>query len=454
MPILPADIVHLLRPFAQAFSERTWEWVQLLIVGAILAPGRRTVTAILRVLGLSHERQFQRYHRVLNRVKWSGLLVSRILVSLVIATFLVAGVPLLIAADETIERRSGEKIRAKGVFRDPLRSSKKRVVHCFGLRWISMMLLVPVPWSTRLWALPFLTVLAPSQATNLANGKRHKTSIDWIGQMIRVVRRWFPTRPLVLIVDGGLAAIKLGLICCRLLLPITYVSRLRLDAALHDLPTPAVASKRGPKAKKGPRQQTLSARLTDPNTVWERITVAWYGSTQREVEVVSGTALWYTSGYDPLPLRWVLVRDRASKQPFAPQAFFATDQETSAQQIIEWFVVRWNEEVTFEEVRAHLGVETQRQWSEKAIARTTPALLGMFSLITMLGYHLTQDQEMPVRSAAWYTKRTATFADVIALVRRHLWTSMKYTNSACKSGYVPIPNEVVHSLIDTFCYAA
>jgi hypothetical protein len=193
MPILPADIVHLLRPFAQAFSERTWEWVQLLIVGAILAPGRRTVTAILRVLGLSHERQFQRYHRVLNRVKWSGLLVSRILVSLLIATFLVAGVPLLIAADETIERRSGEKIRAKGVFRDPLRSSKKRVVHCFGLRWISMMLLVPVPWSTRLWALPFLTVLAPSQATNLANGKRHKTSIDWIGQMIRVVRRWFPT---------------------------------------------------------------------------------------------------------------------------------------------------------------------------------------------------------------------------------------------------------------------
>src|SRR5436309_1544739 len=158
MPILPYDIVHLLRPFAQAFSERTWEWVQLLVVGAILAPGRRTVTAILRVLGLSDERQFQRYHRVLNRVKWSGLLISRILVSMLVATFLVAGVPLLIAADETIERRTGAKITAKGVFRDALRSSKKHVVHCFGLRWISMMLLVPVPWSARLWALPFLTV--------------------------------------------------------------------------------------------------------------------------------------------------------------------------------------------------------------------------------------------------------------------------------------------------------
>jgi hypothetical protein len=454
MLILPSDMIQVLRPFAQAFSERTWEWVQLLVVGAILAPGRRTVTAILRVLGLSGERQFQRYHRVLNRVKWSGLLISRILLTLLVATFLVAGVPLIIAADETIERRSGEKIRAKGVFRDAVRSSKKHVLHCFGLRWISMMLLVPLPWSTRPWALPFLTVLAPSEKTNRANGKRHKTSIDWIGQMILLVRRWVPDRAIILVVDGGLAAVKLGLRCCRLLLPVTYVSRLRLDAALYDPPPPTPAGKRGPKAKKGARQPSLLSRVTDPATAWTSVSVAWYGGTRREVDLASGTALWYTPGADPLPLRWVLVRDRAKKKPFAPQAFFATDQDATAQQIVEWFVLRWNEEVTFEEVRAHLGVETQRQWSDLAIARTTPALLGMFSLVTVLGYRLTQDQPMPVRTAAWYTKQSATFADVIALVRRELWTSMKYTNSACKSGYVPIPGEVLHGLIDTFCYAA
>jgi hypothetical protein len=424
------------------------------VVGAILAPGRRTVTAILRVLGLSEERQFQRYHRVLNRVKWSGLLLSRILVTLLVATFLAAGVPLLIAADETIERRTGEKIRAKGVFRDAVRSSKKHVIHCFGLRWISMMLLLPVPWSRRLWALPFLTVLAPSEKTNRANGKRHKTSIDWIGQMIIVVRRWFPDRTIVLVVDGGLAAVKLGLRCCRLLVPVTYVSRLRLDAALYDQPLPTPPHKRGPKAKKGPRQPSLQMRVTDPATVWTTVTIPWYGSTQRDVDLASGTALWYTPKNDPLPLRWVVVRDRASKNPFAPQAFFATDLSATAEQIVTWFVLRWNEEVTFEEVRAHLGVETQRQWSDLAIARTTPALLGMFSLITLLGYQLTQEQPMPVRTAAWYTKRTATFSDVIALVRRHLWTTMKYANSTRKSGYVPIQSEVLHGLIDTFCYAA
>jgi hypothetical protein len=177
-------------------------------------------------------------------------------------------------------------------------------------------------------------------------------------------------------------------------------------------------------------------------------------TTMCEVDLASGTALWYTPGEEPLPLRWVLVRDRASVRPFATQAFFATDQDASAQQIVEWFVLRSPEEVTFEEVRAHLGVETQRQWSDLATARTTPALLGMFSLITLLGYQLCQEQPMPVRTAAWYTKQSATFADVIALVRRELWTTLKYTNSACKSGYVPIPSEVLHGLIDTFCYAA
>jgi hypothetical protein len=241
---LPAEIMQVLRPFAQAFSDRIWDWVQVLLVGAILAPGKRTVAAVLRVMGLSEERQFQNYHRVLNRATWSGLRLSQILLGLLIAAFVALGAPLIVAADETLERRKGRKIKQKGAFRDAVRSSKTRTVTSFGLRWVSMMLLVPVPWSQRVWALPFLTVLAPNEKTNLANGKRHKTSIDWLGQMIGVVRRWVPTRPIVLVVDGGLAAVKLGLCCARLAMPVTYVSRLRLDAVLHDPPPPAVAGGR------------------------------------------------------------------------------------------------------------------------------------------------------------------------------------------------------------------
>jgi DDE superfamily endonuclease len=449
---LPPEIMQVLRPFAQAFSERIWDWVQVLIVGAILAPGKRTVTAALRVMGLSDEQQFQNYHRVLNRAKWSGLRVSQILLGLLVAAFVATGAPLIIAADETLERRTGRKIKQKGAFRDAVRSSKTRTVTSLGLRWVSMMLLVPVPWSRRVWALPFLTVLAPSEKTNRANGKRHKTSIDWLGQMIRVVRRWFPTRPVVLVVDGALAAIKLGLQCARFAVPVTYISRLRLDAVLHDPPPPPVAGKRGPKPKKGKRQPSLQARVQDPTTVWEPCRVTWYGGVTRAVELATGTALWYTPGEDPLPIRWVLIRDPLGT--FEPQALFATDLAVSAVEIVEWFVLRWSEEVTFQEARQHLGLETQRQWSAQAIARTTPVLLGLFSLVTLLAHRLTEGQALPVRTAAWYTKREATFADAIAVVRQHLWRTMKITNSTAKAEVVPIPSAVLHGLVDTLCYAA
>ena len=452
MLTLPDDIRRVLRPFAQAFSDRIWDWVQVLVVGAILAPGKRTVTAILRIMGLSDEVQFQNYHRVLNRATWSGLRLSQILLGLLVAAFVAVGAPLVIAADETLERRTGKQIKQKGAFRDAVRSSKRHTVPSFGLRWVSMMLLVAVPWSRRVWALPFLTVLAPSETTNSANGKRHKTSIDWIDQMIGAVRRWLPTRRLVLVVDGGLAAVKLGVRCVRLAVPVTYVSRLRLDAVLHDPPPAPVPGKRGRKPKKGARQASLKTRMQDPETVWEGATVRWYGGAERAVDLASGTALWYTPGEDPLPVRWVLVRDPLGK--LETQAFFATDQGATPVQIVEWFVLRWSEEVTFEEAREHLGLETQRQWSELAIERTTPILLGVFSLVTLLAHRLTEGAGLPVRTAAWYSKTEATFADALALVRRQLWSTMKFTNSAAQTGVLPIPTSVLHGLVDTLCYAA
>jgi hypothetical protein len=452
MPNLPIEIIILMQPFTLVFSERTWDWVQVLVVGAILAPGKRTVTSVLRVMGLSDESQFQRYHRVLNRAVWSSLHVSQILLGLLVVAFVPPDGSVIVAADETLERRQGDKIKAKSVFRDAARSSKKHKVTSYGLRWVSMALLVSVPWSQRIWALPFLTVLAPSKKTNLSNGKRHKTSIDWVGQMIAQVRRWLPERQVVLVVDGGLAAIKLGQRCLGYANPVTYVSRLRLDACLHDWPEPQPKGKRGPKPKKGARQTALKARLTDPATVWHTMTINWYRGEQRTLDIATGTALWYTPGQDPLPLRWVLVRDPAGKM--LPAAFFATDLQATPEQILAWVVMRWGIEVTFEESRAHLGLETQRQWSDLAIARTTPALLGLFSFITLLAHRLNPDQPLPVRSAAWYAKSEATFSDVIACVRRHLWTHTEFVQSPAETGHPPISADVLHGLVDVLCYAA
>lgn len=449
---LPTEIMVLMQYFVPVFSERTWDWVQVLVVGAMLAPGKRTVTAVLRVMGLSEERQFQRYHRVLNRAKWSSLQVSQILLGSLVIRFVSLGGPVIMAADETLERRQGDKIKAKSVFRDAARSSQKHQVTSYGLRWVSMALLVSVPWSRRVWALPFLTVLAPSEKTNRANGKRHKTSIDWIGQMIGQVRRWLPERQIVLVVDGGLSAIKLGQRCLGYANPVTYVSRLRLDAGLYHWPGPPSKGKRGPKAKKGARQSSLKARLADPATVWQSLTIAWYQGERRILEIATGTALWYTPGQDPLPVRWVLARDPLGK--LLPAAFFATNLTASPEQILAWVVMRWGLEVTFEEARAHLGLETQRQWSALAIARTTPALLGLFSFITLLAYQLTAERPLPVRSTAWYTKSEATFSDVIAFVRRYLWTHTDFGLSQAQTGPVPISADVLHGLVDVLCYVA
>jgi hypothetical protein len=236
MLTLPKDIMMVIGPFRQVFNPRIWDLVEIMIMGAILTPGKRTVSAVLRTMGLEKERTYQNYHRVLNRAKWSGLELSQIMLGLVVQAFWVAGVPLLIGTDETLERRQGEKIKAKSVFRDGVRSSKKYTGHSYGLRWVRMMVIVKVPWSSRAWALPFLTVLAPSEKTNQANGNRHKTSIDWIMQMISAVRRWVRTGAIVLVTEGGLTAVKLGLRCQGFKQPVTYVSRFRLDGALYDPP--------------------------------------------------------------------------------------------------------------------------------------------------------------------------------------------------------------------------
>ncbi len=454
MIVLPSDIMPVLAPFMQLFSDRTWQWVQVLLIGAILAPARRTVTAVLRVMGLSDEAQFQLYHRVLNRVAWSGLTASRILLGLLVTAFVAAGAPLVVAADETLERRRGPKIHALGCFRDPVRSTKKRKVMSFGLRWVCMVLLVRVPWSSRVWALPFLTVLAPGTLPQGSKRRHHKTSVDWVGQLALALRRWYPQRALILVVDGALGALKLGLRCQCAAVPITLVSRLRWDARLYEATPLPGQRKRGRKAKYvyGPRQVSLKARVSEATTEWEEVRVAWYGGTQRRVEVATGTALWVTQGQAPLALRWVLVRDRSGE--FEPQAFFSTDQTASAVQVVEWFVWRWSEEVTFEEVRAHLGVETQRQWSKLAIERTTPVLLGLFSVVVLLAKEMLGGKAHPVRRSAWYVKREATFAATLGLVREHLWRTVQFPQSHADKGQVGIPSAVLHGLLDTLSYAA
>ena len=180
---------------------------------------------------------------------------------------------------------------------------------------------------------------------------------------------------------------------------------------------------------------------------------AWYDGTTRAVELTSQTAVWYRSGKPPVLIRWVLIRD--PQGAFAPQALLCTDPSTDPTQILEWFVLRWQLEVTFQEARTHLGVETQRQWSDQAIARTTPILLGLFSWTTLAAHALQKGHPMTQRRAAWYDKPSPTFVDAIALVRRHLWLASEgFSLSAANPDTQELPVALYHRLVDSLAYAA
>jgi hypothetical protein len=430
MPTLQTEYITILGAFARLFSKRIWEHAKILLIGAILCPAERTVTAVLRVIGLSWEKHFQNYHRVLNRAVWSSLEASRILLGLLISAFAICG-PIILGLDDTIERRRGAKIKAKGIYRDPVRSSHSHFVKASGLRWLSLMLLAPIPWAKRVWALPFLTVLAPSERYYQGKARKHKKLTEWARQMVLQARRWLPKRFLVVVADSSFAVIELLWQLRQLKNPICMITRFRMDAALYE-PAKAAPGKIGRPRKKGKRLPTLEKVATDKRTRWKRLNVRdWYGEKKREIEFTSRTAVWYHSGQPPLPIRWVIVRD--PKQIFKTQALLCTDTNISAEQIIQWFVRRWQVEVTFHEVRTHLGVETQRQWANLSILRTTPALLSLFSVITLLANLHARKHKIPVQQTAWYCKKLPTFSDALGLVKQTLFSIHHFQTS--KSHY-------------------
>lgn len=450
MPFLPEVILSLLANFADAFTKPTWKYAQTLLIGAIICTGKRTVSAVLRTMGLAHEPRFERYHRVLSKAQWNEFRLTRILLGLLIA-LLPSGLPILIAMDETLERRSGKMITAKGCYRDACRSSHNLVIKCFGLKWLCAALIIKLPWSNRYWALPFMTVLCTSKKHDELNELKHKTSIDRAMQLVYIISQLLK-RSWILLGDGGFACIKLGHACAKS--GVTLVSRLRLDAALFDEVVVSADKRRGRKPVKGQKISALKQQLKGNKIQWQECKVAWYGRVLKAVKMSTGVNLWYKSGEKPLKIRWVIVMDPETNRT---EAFFSTDTDMDAVTIVENFVLRWNLEVTFEEVRANLGVETQRQWSVKAIRRTTPILMGLFSFVCLIAdmqNKLTKNLIQTI-SAAWYDKQdNATFSDVLIYVKR-LIVREKYINvSGVNDEFIQIPRREWEALINNGLMAA
>ena len=343
---LPKEFSKQISVFAPLLSKKGFEHAKILLLGCVLSVGKRTVCGCLKTVGLGSERRFHKYHRVLSLAKWSAYDAAQVLLNLLINTFCGSDKVLAFGIDETLERRWGSKIKARGIYRDGVRSSRSQFVKCSGLRWMCLMLLSPIPWAGRVWALPFLTVLAPSERYYENRPGKHKKITDWARQMLLQLHRWLPDRKLIITADSTY--------CCYELLDavrsrMCMITRLRLDARLFDFPLPRPKGRPGRPAIVGTRQATL------------------FGI---KVECLLCPAVGYLSK-TPKDNSIQLI------------ALLCTDLDISTKDIVGFFTQRWCVEVTFEEVRKHLGVESQRQWSDLAIARTTPVLMALFSIITL-----------------------------------------------------------------------
>jgi len=358
----------------------------------------------------------------------------------------------VIGIDDTIERRWGGKIKARGIYRDAVRSSHGHFVKTSGLRWLSLAVMLPVPFAGQRWALPFLTVLAPSARWSETQGRRHKALTNWAKQAILQTKRWLPDRRVVVVADSGFSALQLIAAVRR---HVCFITRLRLDASLFEPAAKRQKGQVGRPALKGKRRPKLNAVLVNPKTVWTSIMLTeWYGGRTCTLEYVCGTAVWYHNGMPPAAIRWVLVRDPSGLRD--AQAFLCTNLDLEPSAILKRFVSRWRIETTFQEAREHLGVETQRQWSDLAILRTTPALLGLYSLVTVWAHGLMRQPSTAVRPhpTAWYHKHQPTFSDAIAAVRRVLWSPPSFSMSRSGSESIEIPVSLLNRFVETLCLAA
>ncbi len=412
---LSPSIVAIIAPFSVLFSRSCWQNALTLLLGGILCRGKRTVTGVLRAIGLSQDSGFSKYHRILNSLDWSAKRGSEILLKILLK--MVGKERPVVLIDETLERRKGKKIRAKGYYRDAVRSSRSQVVNTTGLKWLVMALSYRFSFAKRAFALPFFTVLEPSEKCTKKQAKRHKTTLDWSVQMVMQLVRWAPTIPFILVGDGGFACAKLAWTCFKN--NIALVSRLKMNARIYALPEEAPAGKRGRKPKKGVRLILFKEMLKMEDLPWEEVEIAGYDGKKKRVKYLTNTAMWGVDGFFPIAIRWVLVVDPTDEMDALP--LMSTDVHLTATKIIELYVDRWGLEVTFQEAREHLGVETQKQWSDKAIARTTPVLIALYTMVCLIGHRLNEEAPLLAEKVAWYDKERLAFSDLLKAVRTVLW---------------------------------
>jgi hypothetical protein len=420
MFIVPAAAEPLVESIGDVFTRPTLQRFVLLMCGVIVTMGRRTVSRALQVMQPQVFGHWCNYHRIYSGAKFSMWSLAAIVVRQVVG-LLPADAVIELVADETVDGKDGDHVWAKGAHRDASRSSRSKTHIQFGHQWLAMCVLVHLKGWDRPWALPILCGLCLSPKVAGPVARRPKTASQLARQLLIRLMRWLPGRRFILIGDYKVVTHQTVEFAQRHWERVTVIGRLRGDANLYAAPlNPRRRSRAGGLAKKGgklPSPQEQIGRLK-PTTQ----EVTWYGSSRREMHFISQEALWYDKHSSAVtPIRWVCVLGD-KQQNLQDAFFFCSDPCMVAARIIEHYARRWNIEVTFEESRALLGLETTRHWCRQSVLRVTPMLLGLFTAVVLIWRELPKVRQQMVRTATpCYHKSSVTFADALAAVRADLW---------------------------------
>lgn len=445
---LASSVEPIFMNLSMGFTEPTAARMAVLMVGMILARSRRTITAALRVMGGLAHGHFSAYHRVFSRASWSTWVLGRVLARLIIDRF-PAGEPIPLSVDETTAQHKGAKVYGKGCHRDAVRSSHTHTTYKWGHQWVVLAVVIKFPFARCPWSLPVLAALYRPKELDRAENRRHKTPSELARQMLATLIHWFPDRPFILLGDGGYATTELAAFCSRHHQPL--VSRLRADAALYAPAPPRLEKQTGRPRVKGRKLAGPGKAAQRKHAAWKNATVDWYGGGTRRVRLLTDTGVWYNRGR-AVPIRWVYVVDRQGTH--RDDCVFSTDVTMTPQRIVSLFTRRWSIEVTFQEVRAHLGFETTRQRVAHSVLRMTPCLLGLFSVVSLAFAAHARHHRVSPAAAPWYVKTDITFSDAIACVRRTLWGQTVFGTSRYAKQYAKLTPGLRNLLLDYLSPAA
>jgi hypothetical protein len=389
----------------------------LFFAAAVLVVGDRTVSGVLRLLHLIKPLNPSTFHRLFSHRKWSSHRFARIIAGFVVDQFCPNG-KIQIVGDETVDGHRGKKVYGKARHRDAVRSSHSHTVYRYGHKWVVLAVLVELPYTSRPIALPLLVALYRDKKTDSAEGRKHRTPAELMCGLLATLMHWFPERTFVFAGDNAYGSHAMARFAFRHRQRLSLVSKIVPDANLFTRPPKRVGKVNG-------RPRVKGASLPSPQEVvakrcgrLKKLQVRWYGGGRRNVGVITGTGHWFKSGKGLVPILWVYVRDLDGTH--RDEYFFSTDTSMTASEVIEMYGGRWNIETTFQELRAHLGLETTRGWHRNTVLRMAPSLFLVYTLVVTF-YDTMPATSSHLRERSWNGKEFVTFSDMIISVRHHLW---------------------------------